>query len=160
MRVLLQRVTSASVTVNGQVTGKIAHGLLVFLGVASEDGEREARLLAEKTAHLRIFSDAEGRFAYSVKDVGGAALVVSQFTLYADVRRGRRPSFLHAALPEHAAPLVEVYQEALRAEGIPVQSGIFGATMQVALVNDGPVTVMLDSAVFQQPRRHSSMLRA
>lgn len=155
MRLVLQRVSEAAVTVDGQIVGQIGRGLLVLLGVAPEDGPAEAALMAEKTAQLRIFSDAEGRFNLSLLDVGGAALVVSQFTLYGDLRKGRRPSFTGAAPPEHAAPLVAAYADALRALGIPVATGVFGAMMQVALVNDGPVTILLDSDIFKQPRRSS-----
>jgi D-tyrosyl-tRNA(Tyr) deacylase len=156
MRAILQRVTSASVTVDNQVTGQIESGLMILLGVASGDTEQEAIFLAEKTANLRIFADEEGRSNHSLKEMGGAALVVSQFTLYADVRKGRRPSFLPAALPDVAAPLVDVYKEALQALGVPVESGVFGAMMQVALVNDGPVTIILDSEDFPQLHRRSS----
>jgi D-aminoacyl-tRNA deacylase len=153
MRALLQRVSQASVDVAGQVVGEIGLGLLVLLGVGHTDGPDEARLLAEKTAQLRIFADDEGRFNRSLIDVGGAALVVSQFTLYADTRKGRRPSFTDAALPEIAAPLVTLYADSLRGLGIPVATGVFGASMRVALVNDGPVTISLDSTTFSQPRR-------
>jgi D-tyrosyl-tRNA(Tyr) deacylase len=153
VRAILQRVSEASVEVAGRVVGRTGPGLLVLLGVGHEDGEAEARLLAEKTANLRIFGDDEGKFNRSLLDVGGGALVVSQFTLYADTRKGRRPSFTDAALPERAAPLVETYCEALRALGVPVETGVFGAAMGVALVNDGPVTIILDSDIFRQPRR-------
>ncbi|HEU4323254.1 MAG TPA: D-aminoacyl-tRNA deacylase [Roseiflexaceae bacterium] len=152
MRALIQRVSEASVTVEGRVVGRIERGLLVLLGAGAGDGPAEADLLAEKVATLRIFPDEQGRFDRSLLDVGGAALVVSQFTLYADTRRGRRPSFSDAAAPDLAAPLVEHFAAALRARGLPVETGVFGAMMQVALVNDGPVTIMLDSAVFRQPR--------
>jgi D-aminoacyl-tRNA deacylase len=153
MRALIQRVATASVEVAGEVVSQTSAGLLVLLGVGQGDGEAEARLLADKTAGLRIFADEEGRFNRSLRDIGGAALVVSQFTLYADTRKGRRPSFSAAAPPEQAAPLVLTYAEALRAMGIPVELGVFGANMRVALVNEGPVTIMLDSATFSQPRR-------
>ncbi len=153
MRAILQRVSSASVTVDQAVVGSIGAGLLVLVGVTSGDGEAEATLLAEKTVTLRIFADGEGRFNHSVLDVGGSILVVSQFTLYADVRKGRRPSFLDAAPPDLAAPLVETYAAALRAAGASVETGRFGAMMQVALVNDGPVTILLDSDTFKHPRR-------
>lgn len=133
--------------------GSIGQGLVVLLGVGQGDAPDEAELLAEKTAQLRIFADDAGRFNRSLIDVGGAALVVSQFTLYADTRKGRRPSFTDAAPPATAAPLVEAYAKALRALGVHVESGIFGASMRVALVNEGPVTISLDSAVFSQPRR-------
>lgn len=132
--------------------GAVGPGLLVLLGVGQGDGVAEARLLAEKTAQLRIFADEAGRFDRSLIDIGGAALVVSQFTLYADTRKGRRPSFTDAAPPEVAAPLVEAYAAAMRELGVPVAMGVFGASMRVALVNEGPVTISLDSAVFRQPR--------
>lgn len=153
MRAVIQRVSEASVSVEGAIVGQIGAGLLVLLGVAPGDGAAEAALLAEKIAAMRIFSDDQGRFNHSALDVGGAALVVSQFTLYADVRRGRRPSFAGAAPPEVAAPLVEQFAAALRGQGLAVEMGVFGAHMQVALVNDGPVTITLDSAAFAEPRR-------
>ena len=146
MRVVIQRVTEASVTVDNQVVGKIGSGLLVLLGIGTGDQLATATLLAEKIANMRIFADDEGRFNRSVLDVGGAALVVSQFTLYADTRRGRRPSFAAAAPPEIAMPLVDAFVAALRARGLTVATGIFGAHMHVALLNDGPVTIVLDSA--------------
>ncbi len=152
MRAIIQRVSQASVEVEGRVVGAIGAGLLVLLGVGGGDGETEARQLATKTAQLRIFADEAGRFDRSLIDSGGAALVVSQFTLYADTRKGRRPSFTDAAPPEIAAPLVEVYAAALRGLGVPVESGVFGASMRVALVNEGPVTISLDSATFRLPR--------
>ncbi len=152
MRALIQRVSEASVTVEGRVVGQIGRGLLVLLGAGAGDSPAEADLLAEKVATMRIFPDDQGRFDRSLLDVGGAALVVSQFTLYADTRRGRRPSFSDAAAPDLAAPLVERFAGGLRARGLPVETGVFGAMMQVALVNDGPVTIMLDSAVFRAPR--------
>lgn len=153
MRAVIQRVSQASVEVGGRVVGSTGPGLLVLLGVGQGDSAEEARLLAEKTAALRIFADDEGRFNRSLLDVGGGALVVSQFTLYADTRRGRRPGFSDAAPPELAAPLVEAYAQALRALGPPVATGVFGASMRVALVNDGPVTIILDSEAWRQPRR-------
>jgi D-tyrosyl-tRNA(Tyr) deacylase len=143
------------VTVAGQVVGQVEAGLLVLLGVAPEDTPAEATLLADKTANLRIFADAEGRFDRSVRDASGSVLVVSQFTLFADVRKGRRPSFAGAAPPETAAPLVAVYADALRDLNITVATGLFGAMMQVALVNDGPVTIILDSETWKQPRRQA-----
>lgn len=156
MRAVIQRVSEASVTVEGRVVGAIGRGLLILLGAGMGDSETEAKLLAEKSANLRIFADDEGRFNRSLLDIGGEALVVSQFTLYADTRRGRRPSFSDAAPPEIAAPLVEAFANELRRLGIAVSTGQFGAMMQVALVNDGPVTILLDSATFREPRnRHS-----
>ncbi|ACL26111.1 D-aminoacyl-tRNA deacylase [Chloroflexus aggregans] len=153
MRAVIQRVTEASVTVAGQVVGAIGPGLLILLGVNQTDTLDDVALLAEKIAHLRIFSDEEGKFNLSLLDTGGAALVVSQFTLYADTRKGRRPSFTAAARPEIAAPLVDTFTTALRTYGIPVATGVFGAMMQVALVNDGPVTIVMDSAELRLPRR-------
>jgi D-tyrosyl-tRNA(Tyr) deacylase len=153
MRAVIQRVREATVSVDGVVVGQIGPGLLVLLGVGGGDGLAEAALLAEKIAHLRIFPDDEGRFNRALLDAGGSALVVSQFTLYADVRRGRRPSFSDAAQPELAAPLVEAFVAALRRQGVTVATGSFGAHMQVALINDGPVTIILDSETFGEPRR-------
>jgi D-tyrosyl-tRNA(Tyr) deacylase len=150
MRALLQRVSHASVTVDGKVVGKIGQGLLIFLGVGQGDGEAQMKLLADKIVHLRIFEDDAGKMNLSLLNIGGQALVVSQFTLYADVRRGRRPGFTYAAPPEIAEPLVERFQEAIAAHGIHVAGGIFGATMQVELVNQGPVTIWLDSAELQR----------
>lgn len=152
MRAVIQRVSRASVTVTNTVVGQIEQGLLVLLGVGAEDDVGEASLLAEKIATLRIFSDEDGRFNLSVQDIGGSILVVSQFTLYADMRKGRRPSFATAARPEQAEPLVETFTESLRDRGISVATGIFGAHMDVALVNDGPVTITLDSNTFREPR--------
>ena len=148
MRAVLQRVTSASVAVDGEGVGAIGPGLLVLLGVGRGDGEAEADLLARKTAGLRIFADPESKFNLSLLDTGGAALVVSQFTLYADTRRGRRPGFTEAAPPEAAAPLVERFAAALDGMGVPVAIGRFGAHMHVQLLNDGPVTVILDTTVW------------
>ena len=153
MRVLLQRVSSASVTVDGEVTGRIDGGLLALVGAGEGDSTGDAVLLARKTAELRIFNDAAGKFNLSLQDTGGGALVVSQFTLYADTRKGRRPGFTAAAAPAVATMLVAAYAEALAAAGIQVERGVFGAHMQVALVNDGPVTIWLDSSTFEQPRR-------
>ncbi len=148
MRAVLQRVTSASVSVGGEVIGAIGHGLVALVGAARDDTVADAELLARKTAELRIFSDEHGKFNLSLQDVRGAALVVSQFTLFADTRKGRRPGFTDAAPPEVAAPLVDAYADALRRLGVPVATGRFGAHMQVALVNDGPVTLLLDTAVW------------
>ncbi|HWQ12853.1 MAG TPA: D-aminoacyl-tRNA deacylase [Roseiflexaceae bacterium] len=153
MRAVIQRVSEASVAVDGAVVGAIGPGLLILVGVRTGDTAAEAGLLAAKIANMRIFADDEGRFNRSLLDVGGAALVVSQFTLYADVRRGRRPSFADAAAPEVAAPLVEAFAGALRGMGLAVEGGRFGAHMRVALVNDGPVTILLDSETFREPRR-------
>jgi len=134
--------------------GAIGLGLLVLLGVGHGDTEEDALTLADKTAHLRIFSDEQGRFNLSALDVGGAVLVVSQFTLLADVRRGRRPSFAAAAVPEAAEPLVAAFASAMQEAGARVQSGRFGARMQVELVNDGPVTIVIDDQEMERPRRN------
>jgi D-tyrosyl-tRNA(Tyr) deacylase len=144
MRALVQRVATASVTVSGQPVAQISRGLLVLLGVRRGDTLAQAQWLAQKVAHLRIFEDDAGLMNRSVLEVGGEALVVSQFTLYADASRGRRPSFSEAAPPEEAVPLVDAFAGALRQEGVPTQCGIFGAHMLVSLVNDGPVTIMLE----------------
>ncbi len=153
MRALIQRVTEASVTVEAEVVGAIERGLLILLGVGQADDEAAGRLLAKKIVNLRIFADDEGKFNRSLAEVGGAALVVSQFTLFADTRKGRRPSFVHAAPPEQAAPLVDQFCDVLRSQGIAVATGRFGAMMQVHLVNDGPVTIWLDTQDWQRPRR-------
>lgn len=153
MRAVVQRVSRARVTVEGEATGQIGAGLLVYLGVGHEDGGREVEWLTAKIAELRIFPDEQGRFDRSVSDIAGGVLVVSQFTLYADTRRGRRPSFTDAAPPEAAAPLVEAVMAALRKRGLTVEGGRFGAHMLVDAVNDGPVTIALDSADRERPRR-------
>src|SRR5712692_5286261 len=145
MRAVLQRVTEASVTVDGETIAAIGHGLLVLLGVADGDADADAEYTAKKIAELRIFPDGEGRFNRSVVDAGGEALVVSQFTLLSDTRRGRRPSFTAAAAPDLAARLCDRVAALLRSHGVPTQTGRFGAMMAVALVNDGPVTIVLDS---------------
>ena len=144
MRTLLQRVSKASVTVEGRTISKIGHGLLILLGIGHSDNKEQATFLAEKIANLRIFEDADGKTNLSVLDVKGEAIVVSQFTLYADARKGRRPSFTDAALPEVAAPLVELFAELLRSHGVPTQTGKFGAHMEVEIHNNGPVTVWLE----------------
>ena len=145
MRAVVQRVSQARVVVNGDVVGEIGAGLCVLLGVAREDGKEEAARLADKVAKLRIFENADGKFDRSLLDVGGAVLAVSQFTLIADTAKGNRPSFGHAAPPEQAERLYERFAEALRAQGIDVASGRFGARMAVELVNDGPVTITMDA---------------
>ena len=144
MRALLQRVSRASVTVEGQTISTIGKGLLVLLAVGHGDGEEQAKYLAEKIANLRVFEDEQGKTNLSVQDVKGEVLVVSQFTLYADTRKGRRPSFIDAALPEVAEPLVSRFVEVLRGHGIPTQTGKFGAHMEVEIHNDGPVTIWLE----------------
>lgn len=146
MRALLQRVSRASVTVEGQVVGKIEAGLVVLLGIGQEDAAAQARLLADKIVQLRIFEDDAGKMNRSVLDTGGEILVVSQFTLYADTRKGRRPSFIGAAPPTLAIPLYEHFKEIVAGYGVHVASGVFGAAMQVELLNNGPVTIWLDSA--------------
>ena len=144
MRALLQRVSRASVTVEGQTISTIGKGLLILLGVGHGDGEEQARFLSDKIAGLRVFDDEQGKTNLSVQDVQGEALVVSQFTLYADTRKGRRPSFIDAALPALAEPLVDRFVELLRGHGIPTQTGKFGAHMEVEIHNDGPVTIWLE----------------
>lgn len=145
MRALLQRVTSASVTVDHKIVGQIDLGLLILLGVGQNDGEVEIKNLVHKIVHLRIFGDDEGKMNRSLLDVSGKALIVSQFTLYADIRKGRRPSFTEAAPPALAEPLVERFKDAISGYGIHVEGGIFGADMKVQLLNDGPVTIWMDS---------------
>jgi len=146
MRALIQRVKSGKVSVDGRAVAEIGRGLVILLGVGQGDGEEQAGFLAEKIATLRIFEDGNGKFNLSLLDVKGAALVVSQFTLYADTAKGRRPSFPGAALPDLAAPLVERFAALLSTRGIPVQTGVFGAHMLVAIENDGPVTIWLEKA--------------
>jgi D-tyrosyl-tRNA(Tyr) deacylase len=146
MRAVMQRVTRARVRVNGEVVGEIGLGLVVLLGVGVGDTRAEADYLAEKTTGLRIFEDAGGKMNLSVAEVGGALLVVSQFTLYGDARRGKRPSFDAAAPPEQARELYEYFVERVRAAGLRCETGRFQETMQVELVNEGPVTILLDSA--------------
>lgn len=145
MRAVIQRVTEASVEVEGRIVGEIALGLLALVSVDEEDTEQDARYVAEKIAGLRIFNDAEGKFNRSIDEVAGAVLLVSQFTLHGDCRKGRRPSFIQAARPEKAIPLYEAVAAQLRERGLPVATGEFGAHMRVRLLNDGPVTILLDS---------------
>jgi D-tyrosyl-tRNA(Tyr) deacylase len=144
MRLVLQRVSEASVSVAGKKVAEIGSGLVILLGVGPQDDQEQAAYLAEKTAQLRIFEDEAGKMNRSLIDTGGEAIVVSQFTLFADTRKGRRPSFTSAALPEVASPLVDHFVELLRQKGIPTQTGVFGEHMQVALINDGPVTIWIE----------------
>ena len=146
MRAVVQRVSRAKVTVNDWISGEIGLGLLVLLGVGHEDTEADATYLAEKIAGLRIFEDHDGKMNRSVQDAGGSVLAVSQFTLYGDVRRGKRPSFDAAAPPEHARRMYEFFVESIRAAGLRCETGRFQEMMQVELVNEGPVTILLDSA--------------
>jgi D-aminoacyl-tRNA deacylase len=144
MRLLIQRVSQASVTVDEQTISSSGNGLLILLGVGHGDGEEQAKFLAEKAANLRIFEDEQGKTNLSVLDVKGEVIVVSQFTLYADTRKGRRPSFIDAALPEVAEPLVARFAELLRGHGVPTQTGKFGTHMLVEIHNNGPVTIWLE----------------
>jgi D-tyrosyl-tRNA(Tyr) deacylase len=145
LRIVVQRVKSGRVLVAGHAVAEIGKGLVILLGIGPADGETQARTLCEKVAHLRIFEDDKGKMNLSVLDVGGQAIVVSQFTLYADTRKGRRPSFIDAALPELARPLVERFAEMLRQLGVPTQMGEFAAHMLVEIANDGPVTLWLEA---------------
>ncbi len=153
MRALLQRVSHASVSIDGRQTAKTGPGLLVLLGVSKDDTQEDAAYLVEKTVNLRIFADDESRFNKSALDVGAEFLVVSQFTLYADTRKGRRPDFIQAAAPDNAERIYEDVVELFKGRGLKVETGTFGEYMQVELVNDGPVTIMLDSADRNRPRR-------
>ncbi len=144
MRVVIQRVEKASVEVDNKTVGRIEKGLLILLGICNGDTDNDARDLADKCVNLRIFSDASGKFNHSVMDVAGEILVVSQFTLYGDTRKGRRPSFIAAAPPEVSKPLYERFVTAIRQSGLKTETGIFGAMMKVELVNDGPVTIIAE----------------
>ena len=144
MRLVIQRVSQAAVLVDDVAVGSIESGFVILVGVTHDDGEENARWLARKVAGLRVFEDQDGKFNLSIKEVDGKVLVVSQFTLYGDARKGRRPSFTHAARPEFAEPLVERFTEMLREEGISVETGVFGARMLVQIANDGPVTLILE----------------
>jgi D-aminoacyl-tRNA deacylase len=146
MRAVIQRVSSASVVSNGQLTGRIDQGLLILVGIETEDKPEDAEWLADKIWQMRIFQDAEEKMNLSLKDIHGSLLVISQFTLHASTKKGNRPSFITAARPEQAIPLYEHFKTYLATQsGCPVQSGIFGADMKVSLVNDGPVTIIIDS---------------
>ncbi len=144
MRAVLQRVRRGKVSVDGRTVAEIGQGLVILLGVGHGDSEETARALAEKAAYLRIFEDDQDKMNLSIRDIGGQALVVSQFTLYADTRRGRRPSFTDAALPELARPLVDRFAQFLNEQGVPAQTGEFGANMLVEIANDGPVTILME----------------
>jgi len=150
MRALLQRVSQASVTVEGQIVGEIGYGLLILLGVGQRDSEQQVKTLVDKIVQLRIFGDDEGKMNRSLLDIHGEVLVVSQFTLHASTRRGRRPSFTEAAPPSLADPLYEYFKDVMQQYGVTVASGIFGATMSVALRNEGPVTIWLDTEEGEQ----------
>ena len=145
MRVVLQRVKEASVTIDGKIHGQIQQGYMALVGICEEDNEEIVAKLAKKTAELRVFSDADDKMNLGIQDVNGAILSISQFTLYADCKKGRRPSFVKAAKPDIANPLYEYFNDCIRGYGIHVETGIFGADMKVSLINDGPVTIILDS---------------
>lgn len=145
MRALLQRVSRANVVVDGVIVGAIENGFLILLGIGQGDSEAQVKQLCDKIVHLRVFEDDEGKMNHSLLESGGQTLIVSQFTLYADMHKGRRPSFIAAAAPTLAAPLVERFKEVIASYGIHVEGGVFGAHMHVELVNDGPVTLWLDS---------------
>ena len=144
MRVILQRVSHGRVSVHGSTVAEIGPGLVILLGIGPQDGEEQARYLVEKIANLRIFEDDHGKINRSLLDTGGEAIVVSQFTLYADTRKGRRPSFIQAASPNIASPLVDRFAELLNSKGVPTQTGQFGAHMLVEIANDGPVTIWME----------------
>jgi D-tyrosyl-tRNA(Tyr) deacylase len=144
MRVIVQRVRRGRVTIEGQVTAQIGVGVVILLGIGMDDGEEQARYLAEKIANLRIFEDEAGKMNRSLLEIAGQAIVVSQFTLYADTRKGRRPSFTDATPAEIASPLVERFADLLREQGVPTQTGVFGAHMLVDIANDGPVTIWME----------------
>ena len=156
MRALVQRVSCASVSIDGDEVGRIGCGLVVLVGISREDTEAEARYIADKVVGLRIFDDERGRFDRSALDIGAELLIVSQFTLYGDTRRGRRPSFTNAAPPDQAAPMFERTLEMFRRTGLKMESGRFQAHMLLSIHNDGPVTIILDSADRERPRRRIS----
>ena len=145
MKVVLQRTKKASVTVDNEITGSITHGYLLLVGITHEDTMTDVEYCARKVAELRLFEDDEGKMNRSIHEVGGQILSVSQFTLYADTKKGRRPSFTNAAKPDHAKPLWDAFNETLKGHGLHVETGIFGADMDVALINDGPVTIIVES---------------
>jgi D-aminoacyl-tRNA deacylase len=145
MRVILQRSKQASVTVDGSVTGAIDSGYVLLVGITHEDTEEDAKYVAEKIAHMRLFEDAEGKMNHSILEHGGEILSISQFTLYGDTKKGRRPSFVSAARPETAEPLWLAFNRELEKKGLAVQTGVFGAMMDVELINDGPVTILVES---------------
>lgn len=145
MRLVVQRVLEASVTVDGEELGRVSRGFMVLCGVEDGDTQEDVRYCVEKTVHLRVFEDEQGKMNRDILDAGGAVLAISQFTLHGDVRHGRRPSFIRAARPETAVPLYDAYCEGLREAGLRVETGRFGADMKVALINDGPVTLLVDS---------------
>jgi D-tyrosyl-tRNA(Tyr) deacylase len=153
MRAVLQRVDSATVSVDGELAGAIGRGLVVLVGIGRSDSAADADYLVDKIINLRIFPDVDGRFDRSVRDIEGTLLVISQFTLYADIRKGRRPSFSEAAAPDHAMISFERLLEQFRATGVPIETGRFRESMSVELVNDGPVTIVIDSADRDRPRR-------
>ncbi|MDO5456773.1 MAG: D-aminoacyl-tRNA deacylase [Atopococcus tabaci] len=145
MRIVIQRAAQASVSIHEETVGQIEQGFLVLVGVEEADGQEDVDYLVRKTANMRIFEDEEGKMNISLKDTGGEVLSISQFTLHANTKKGNRPSFIDAAKPDHSLPLYEAYNEGLRKEGLTVETGEFGADMQVSLVNDGPVTIIIDS---------------
>ena len=145
MRVVIQRVSKASVIINGEIKGAISSGILVLVGITAEDTSHDVSWLVRKIVNMRIFGDENGHMNLSLQDIGGSALVVSQFTLYASTKKGNRPSFIKAAKPDVAIPLYELFINQLELTGIPIQTGIFGADMKVSLTNDGPVTIIIDS---------------
>lgn len=145
MRIVVQRSKHASVIVSGETIGEITHGLVLLVGINHEDTEQDVEFVADKVANLRIFEDEQGKMNYSVLEQGGQILSISQFTLYGDCRKGRRPNFMAAARPEQAEPLYELFNQKLREKGLQVETGRFGAMMQVQLINDGPVTLIVES---------------
>ena len=145
MRVILQRSLEAKVEVDGAITGQINHGFVLLVGITHEDTEADAKYVADKVVNLRLFEDEEGKMNHSILEKGGSILSVSQFTLYGDTKKGRRPSFSLAAKPDYAKPLYEMFNEELRSKGVQVETGVFGAMMNVSLVNDGPVTLIVES---------------